>query len=207
MHTRSSRPAAPRALRRAGLLLVLAGPLAACASMPRAVRVGGSDGGDAGTPPATFVKTTSESRTTRILDVREGMTKPQLWRAATDLLGQKHTIDVRDQQAGFVMTTWESSLLREGVPDSRYRTRVVLRFVGDDWKQLQLRMDAQWRRGDEWDFGVDSTLMERTVAEVRERIGKREGAAPPTPPASAGARAPASRLSPRPSDRSRPSGR
>jgi hypothetical protein len=40
-------------------------------------------------------------------------------------------------------------------PDLRYRTRLTARFLGDDWKKLQLRHEANWARGDEWDVGYD----------------------------------------------------
>ena len=128
---------------------------------------GGSEGG----PPETFVRTTVDTRTTRLIDVREGLAKPVLWRLLGEAL-QEHTVDVRDQQAGFMMTPWETSVVRDGVPDLRYRTRVTTRFVGDDWKQVQLRVDARWQKGEEWDIGTDLALLERMAAELRLRIGK-----------------------------------
>ena len=52
---------------------------------------------------------------------------------ASDALSQRYVVDVVDPRAGFVMTTWQASLSREGVPELRYRTRFVARFV-DDWR-------------------------------------------------------------------------
>ncbi|HYD53708.1 MAG TPA: hypothetical protein VEA99_13820 [Gemmatimonadaceae bacterium] len=131
-------------------------------------RPGNRDGG----PPETFVRTTADTRTTRLIDVRDGLQKPVLWRLLGEAL-QEHTVEVRDQQAGFMMTPWETSVVRDGVPDPRYRTRVTTRFVGDDWKQVQLRVDANWRTGEEWDVGTDIALLERMAAELRVRLGKR----------------------------------
>ena len=124
-------------------------------------------------PPPTFVKTTSETRTTRLIDVRDGMTKAQLFRTVSDWLTQKYSVDVSDQHAGFLMTPWQASYLRDGLPDLHYRTRVIIRFVGDDWKQVSARAEANWQQGDEWDIGYDQQLLEDVVVELRTRLGKR----------------------------------
>lgn len=124
-------------------------------------------------PPPTFVKTTSETRTTRLIDVRDGMTKAQLFRTVSDWLTQKYSIDVSDQHAGFLMTPWQASYLRDGLPDLHYRTRVIIRFVGDDWKQVSARAEANWQLGDEWEIGYDQQLLEDVVVELRTRLGKR----------------------------------
>lgn len=126
-------------------------------------------------PPPTFVKTTSETRTTRLIDVRDGMTKQQLFRTVSDWLSQKYSIDVSDPRAGFLMTPWQASYLRDGLPDLHYRTRVIIRFYGDStWKQVSARAEANWQVGDEWDIGYDQQLLEDVVVELRTRIGKRE---------------------------------
>jgi hypothetical protein len=135
-------------------------------------------GPQAGAPPS-FVRSTSDTRSTRLIEVRDGLTKPLAWRTALEVLGTEHAIDVRDETAGFAMTPWEATLVRDGVPDLRYRTRVTLRFLGEDWKQLQVRAEANWRsRGDEWDVGFDEALLEKVTADLQSRLGKRAGASP-----------------------------
>jgi hypothetical protein len=129
--------------------------------------------------PVSFVRSTSDTRSTRLIDVRDGLTKPLAWRTALEVLGADHTVDVRDELAGFAMTPWEATVVRDGVPDLRYRTRVTLRFLGEEWKQLQVRADANWRsRGDEWDVGFDEVLLEKVTSDLQSRLGKRAGAAP-----------------------------
>jgi hypothetical protein len=129
--------------------------------------------------PASFVRSTSDTRSTRLIELREGLTKTLAWRTALEVLGTDHTVDVRDEAAGFAMTPWEATLVRDGVPDLRYRTRVTLRFVGEEWKQLQVRAEANWRsRGDEWDVGFDEALLEKVTSDLQSRLGKRAGAAP-----------------------------
>ncbi len=109
---------------------------------------------------------------TRIIDVREGMTKATAFRAASDFLTQKYSIDVSDPRAGFLMTPWQNSLVRGGAPDLHYRTRIIIR-VSDDGKQASIRSEAGWQHNDEWDVGYDSQMLEDGVVELRTRIGKK----------------------------------
>jgi hypothetical protein len=149
-----------------------------CTSLGAAARAPDSRIAESGAP-ASFVLSTSDTRSTRLIDLRDGLTKPLAWRTALEVLGAEHTIDVRDEAAGFAMTPWEATVVRDGVPDVRYRTRVMLRFLGDEWKQLQVRADANWRaRGDEWDVGFDQALLEKVTSELQSRLGKRSGATP-----------------------------
>lgn len=144
-------------------LALVALALAACASSP-----------SRGNRPATFVETTAEARSTRVIDVREGLTKAAALRTLTEVLGEKtYTVEVTDARAGFVMTAWLASLVRDGVPDLRYRTRFVGRFVGEDWRKLQLRHEANWARGDEWDVGYDATQLDAVSKELAARLGRR----------------------------------
>jgi hypothetical protein len=126
-----------------------------------------------GGPPPTFSRTTADLRVSKLIDVRDGLTKTALFRAATDVLSSKYSIDVSDQKAGFLMTPWQASFARAGMPDLRYRTRVIVRFVGEDWKQVLVRAEANWQRDEEWDVGVDNVLLDEVVNDIRNRIGKK----------------------------------
>ncbi|MEP6999684.1 MAG: hypothetical protein ABI969_04350 [bacterium] len=125
------------------------------------------------TGPASFVRSTSEALVTRTIDVREGITRAVAMRLLTDALAVRYTVDVTDPRAGFAMTAWQASLHRDGVPDLRYRTRLTARFQGDDWRTLQLRDEANWQRGDEWDVGYDPAQLDSVANDLRARLGKR----------------------------------
>ena len=151
-----------RALTIAGAML-----LSACAGM----RIGSPM--PASGPPATFTPTTSDSRATRVITVRDGLTRSAVFRAASELLSQRYSVDVSDSRAGFLMTPWQATSTRDGAPDLRYRTRVVVRFLGDDFKQASVRVDANWQRGDEWDVGFDVKMLDDVAAELTARVGKK----------------------------------
>jgi hypothetical protein len=123
--------------------------------------------------PVSFVASTSDAKTTRIVIVRDALSKQTAFRLATEFLTQRYTVDVSDPNAGFLMTPWQASLARDGVPELRYRTRIVLRFLGDDWKQLAVRVDANWLQGEEWVVGYDAALLDSVTVHLTSKLGKR----------------------------------
>jgi len=140
-------------------------PTTAPAPVPAPLTTGG--------PPPTFSRTTADLKVSRLIEVRDGMSKTALFRAATDVLSSKYSVDISDQKAGFLMTPWQASYSRAGMPDLRYRTRVIIRFVGEDWKQVLVRAEANWQRDDEWDIGVDNALLDEVSNDVKAKVGKR----------------------------------
>ena len=123
-------------------------------------------------PPSSFQQTTSDARIGRVIDVREGLAKPAAFKAATYVLADISSVDVSDPHAGFLMSPWKASLIRNGVPDLRYRTRIVIRFLGENWNQVSVRAEANWQNTDAWDVGVDKKLLDRVSDELRDRLGK-----------------------------------
>jgi hypothetical protein len=128
-------------------------------------------------PPPTFIASTSDVRGTRLIDLRDGTTKAVAFKAATDILAKRYSVDVSDEHAGFLMTPWQASFMRDGAPDLRYRTRVMIRFLGDEWKQVSVRAQANWQRvgaNDEWDVGYDTQVLDDVSNDLTTRIGKRQ---------------------------------
>ena len=154
--------------RRATAVLLVWAWLGGCSGFQIRSPIAPADG-----PPSSYVHSTSDVRSRHVLEVRDGLTKPAAFKAIADYLSEAFTVDVSDPNSGFLMTPWQASLLREGVPDLRYRTRVVVRFLGDEWKQVSVKSEANWQRGEEWEIGYDAKLLDTVTAEVRNRIGKR----------------------------------
>jgi hypothetical protein len=149
-------------MRRRPLALLLV-TLVSCATLHR--------GTGSASPPPSFVQTTAELRATRLVEVRDGLTRADAMKLVADALGRRYVVEVVDPNAGFTMTAWRASLSRAGVPDLRYRTRLIARFLGDDWGRVQLRGEANWARGDEWDIGYDAAQLDTASRELRERLG------------------------------------
>ncbi|HKW49918.1 MAG TPA: hypothetical protein VJN70_20840 [Gemmatimonadaceae bacterium] len=124
--------------------------------------------------PTSFVASTSDAKTTRVVAVRDGLTKQAAFRTATEYLEQKkYPIYVSDPNAGYLMTPWQATLTRDGAPELRYRTRIILRFLGDDWKQLAIQAEANWLHGEEWTVGYDAPLLDSVSTDLAGRLGKR----------------------------------
>ena len=109
----------------------------------------------------------------RSIEVRDGLSRQNAMRSLNEVLSQRYVVDVVDSRAGFAMTTWQASLVRDGVPDPRYRTRFVARFV-DEWKSLQLRSEARFTRTGEPDVGYDSAQLDSLANDVRAKLGKKQ---------------------------------
>ena len=155
--------------------LLLACTLVACASTgksgasPEQGRVATPGSGLA---PASFIRTTADAPAIRSIVMRDGLSRQAAMRSLNEVLSQRYVVDVVDPRAGFTMTTWQAGLMREGVPDPRYRTRFVARFV-DDWRSLQLRSEARFMRGEEPDVGYDSAQLDSLANDVRAKLGKK----------------------------------
>jgi hypothetical protein len=160
--------------------LLLACALIACAKAPNpsvSPAPGRTTGRTRGEPqiaaPASFVRTTAEAPAMRTIEVREGLTHQQAMRQLVDALQLRFTIDVVDPRAGFAMTTWQASLMREGAPDLRYRSRVTARFIGDEWRSLQVLSEARWSRGSEPEVGYDAAQLDSVAADLRVKLGRK----------------------------------
>jgi len=163
-------------------LLLLACSLVACSKASQSPAPGAgpapsvasnSGNSNGNSVPSTFVRTTAEQPATRSIDIREGLTHPQAMRTLVDALSQRYVVDVVDPRAGFAMTTWEASVIRDGVPDQRYRTRITTRFTGDDWRALQVHSEARWAKGQEADIGYDSAQLDSITTDLRAKLGKK----------------------------------
>ena len=156
--------------------LLLACALVACASSgktasPERTAAQAATPGS-GLAPTSLVRTTADAPAIRSIEVRDGLSRQTAMRSLNEVLSQRHVVDVVDPRAGFAMTTWQASLVRDGVPDPRYRTRFVARFV-DDWKSLQLRSEARFTRGAEPEVGYDSAQLDSLANDVRAKLGKK----------------------------------
>jgi hypothetical protein len=155
--------------------LLLACALVACASAgkpgttPEAQGTTTTPG--SGLAPASFVRTTADGPATRTIEVRDGLSRQVAMRNLSEALSQRYVVDVVDPRAGFAMTTWQARI-RDGIPDARYRTRFVTRFV-DDWKALQVRSEARFARTEEPDVGYDSAQLDSLAIELRTKVGRK----------------------------------
>ena len=155
--------------------LLLACTLVACASTGKSAASPEAQGNPTtpggGLAPTSFVPTTADAPATRSIEVRDGLSRQMAMRSLNEVLSQRYVVDVVDPRAGFAMTTWQARI-RDGIPDPRYRTRFVTRFV-DEWKSLQVRSEARFARTQEPDVGYDSAQLDLLANDLRAKLGRK----------------------------------
>jgi hypothetical protein len=158
--------------------LLLATPLLVaigCASAPRTgggasapSAAAGSGASDSKAPPS-FVKTNDTTKMVALLDLRTDLPKDTLWRVVTAALDRRYKLQVQDRTAGVAQTTWQSPKDSDGIPDLRYRMRVSVRFIGTDWRRLEVRCEANWKTQE---TGFDRVLLAEAIADLKTRVGR-----------------------------------
>jgi hypothetical protein len=53
----------------------------------------------ANSAPSSFIRSNADAQVTRVLDVREGLSRTQAMRLLTDALAQRYTVEVVDARA------------------------------------------------------------------------------------------------------------
>jgi len=129
-------------------------------------------------PPATFVKTYDEPGMWKSIEVKEGMEKQDLWRTIVDALAHQFDLEVIDKDSGYVRTSWKYTYIQQGLVNQNYRSRIVLKVLGEDWKIVQVKCESNWLeeggmgRPAGWILGYDSKLLEDVYGDLQGRIGR-----------------------------------
>lgn len=123
-------------------------------------------------PPNTFVRTYDEPGMWKSVEVREGLEQIKLWRTVVDTLTRKYDLEVIDRESGYVRTSWKHTYVVQGAVSERYRSRIVLKFVGEKWEQLQIKCESNWLAQSGWMLGYDTRLLEDVFGDIQGRIGR-----------------------------------
>jgi hypothetical protein len=122
--------------------------------------------------PPHFIRTMDEPGTWKSIEVRDGMTKDEVWRVIVDALSQKFDLEVLEKDSGYVRTSWKHTYMVRGHISERYRARIIVKMLGSDWKTLQVKCEANWLAKHGWMMGYDSRLLEDVFGDLQGRIGR-----------------------------------
>jgi hypothetical protein len=104
--------------------------------------------------------------------------KDELWTAVVAVLSREFDVEVAQKDSGYVQTAWKRTyVVAKGVQSERYRARLVVKFLGADWRTVQVRSDALWYGGYDWEQGYDTILLEHAYGDLQGSIGR----VPPEP--------------------------
>lgn len=122
-------------------------------------------------PPTTFIKTFDTSSNWRSIEVREELERAQIWTIMVDTLSQTYDLEVINDSAGYIRTSWKYTYIKNGNVISNYRSRIVVKAV-DNWAQVQVKCESNWLSEEGWEVGYDSRLLEDAYGDLQGKIGR-----------------------------------
>ena len=123
-------------------------------------------------PPKTFMRTYDEPGIWKSIEVREGLSKDELWRTVVDAISQQFDLEVLEKESGYLRTSWKYTFLVGKQISEKYRTRIIIKFVGEEWKTVQIKSESNWLEKEGWILGYDTMLLEDVFGDIQGRIGR-----------------------------------
>ena len=124
-------------------------------------------------PPKSFLRTFDEPGTWKTIEIREALSLDETWRIVVDLMSQKFDLEVLEKDSGYLRTSWKYTFVIRNKVCARYRCRIILKFLGQDWGKVQVKTDAEWREKDGWLTGIDTRLLEEVYGDLQGRASRR----------------------------------
>ena len=75
-------------------------------------------------------------------------------------------------QRGFLVAAGIENCL-DFLQDLRF-TEEEIRFLGEEWKEVAIRAEANWQNGEEWDVGYDEAILDQIELDLRNKLGRTE---------------------------------
>lgn len=124
-------------------------------------------------PPQSFIKTFDEAGTWKTIEVLDNMDKDTVWTQIVDTLTQKYDIEVIQKDSGYIRTSWKFTYVRDDQVVENYRSRIVVKMLGTDWKTLQVKCESNWLSKDKgWLVGYDMRLLEDAYSDIQGKVGR-----------------------------------
>ncbi len=125
------------------------------------------------TKPPTFVESHDEAGAWKsiYLHNRYGIftdKNQEVWRRVVDVLSEKYDLEVLDRTSGYIRTSWKYMSPED---DNKYRSRVIIKMLGNVWHTTKLKTEAQLFEGDVWITGYDTAILEEIYKDLQGRIG------------------------------------
>lgn len=128
--------------------------------------------------PENFIRTFDESGTWKSIEVKKDITRDEKWRIVVDTLSQEFDLEIIAKDSGYLRTSWkytyvESDMRGKFVSD-RYRSRIIIKFEGEDWKILRVKCESHWldKRRRSWIAGFDTLILEEVYGDLQGRLAR-----------------------------------
>ena len=122
-----------------------------------------------GCAPSTFIRTSLGEW--RVVEVREGLSREQLWQNVADIVAKSYDIEVIDKDSGYIRTAW--MFTTTGKVNEQYRARVIIK-ISPLADKIEIKTDAHWydRWRESWIMGQDTALMEQVYGDIQGTVGR-----------------------------------
>jgi len=124
--------------------------------------------------PSTFVETYDEKGVWKAVHLHNhygffANKNQEVWRRVIDVLSEKYDLEVLDKTSGYIRTSWKYLLHND--EDKKYRSRVIIKMLGNVWHTVKLKTEAQWLDDEVWITGYDTAVLEEIYKDIQGRIG------------------------------------
>ncbi len=125
------------------------------------------------TKPPTFVESNDEAGAWKSIYLHNQYgifvdKNKEVWRRVVDVLSEKYDLEVLDKTSGYIRTSWKYLTPDD---DKKYRSRVIVKMLGNVWHTTKLKTEAQLFEDGTWIVGYDTAILEEIYKDFQGRIG------------------------------------
>lgn len=120
-----------------------------------------------GAMPKSFSRANAPGWTS--IELRDELEYTKAWNIVVNILVRDFEIKVLAKDEGYIQTGWLHSW--SGIYQANYRVRVIVKF-SDDRQKLELKPEAQYLIGVNWQIGVDSRLVSTLKSDLMGTLSR-----------------------------------
>lgn len=120
-----------------------------------------------GAMPNSFSRANAPGWTS--IEMRDELEYTKAWNIVVNILVRDFEIKVLAKDEGYIQTGWLHSW--SGIYQANYRVRVIVKF-SDDRQKLELKPEAQYLIGVNWQIGVDSRLVSTLKSDLMGTLSR-----------------------------------
>jgi len=129
-------------------------------------------------PNTPIWKTKEDDKSCKIINIREGLSKDEIWQIVTKCVGDRMGINTANRNKGFILSSWH---VKSEKRHNDLKSRLLLGFQDKNWRMLRIKCETYyfipkgggfkymegWNKG-----GFDPDLLEEVFREISSKIGK-----------------------------------
>lgn len=123
-------------------------------------------------PPISFVKSFDDDTAWRKIELRENLDIEQAWPSLIDTIAKKYDIEIADKDARYLRTAWKYTYVWRNRISDRYRSRIIVKFMGTDRQDLMVKVESNFLSNAGWTPGYDTLILNDVYGDVQGTVGR-----------------------------------